>query len=434
MLQAAMSDAKIPTGRVGRLMRLARVGARSGASLLVSKDGTAAAKQAAAVLGNLRGLAAKVGQMASYVDGMVPDKHREAYEIAMRSLRAAAPTSSPAAIRAVVEEELEAPIDRLFAEWEDEPFASASIGQVHRATLEDGLPVAVKVQHPGIDLAIETDLANAGLLAGMVGVVGPRNMNTKQVFAEIRSRFREELDYRLEAERQMSFAAIHAGDPVIHVPGIIGNRSAARVLTSELVAGTTLEEAAEAEEATRRSHAEALWRFVFKGNLVGGMFNADPHPGNYVFQADGRIAFLDFGCVQHISATNQKHARAMHVAALERDERTFAANTAKILETRGGDYEKAAITYTRACFRPLFEAPFHMTRRYVAGLVDDVMEMKRHMWAKDKSFVPLPASIIFMNRLQFGFYSVLARLDVEVDYARVERQFLMEAGLIAGAG
>src|SRR5262245_56086881 len=125
-------ERKLPEGRLGRFTRLAKLGARTGASLLLSgAGGAAAAAQAAAVLGSLRGLAAKVGQMASYIDGMVPASQRAAYEAALRSLRAAAPTSSPAAIRQVVEEELGGKVEALFSEWEDAPLASASIGEVH---------------------------------------------------------------------------------------------------------------------------------------------------------------------------------------------------------------------------------------------------------------------------------------------------------------
>jgi predicted unusual protein kinase regulating ubiquinone biosynthesis (AarF/ABC1/UbiB family) len=195
-------ERKLPEGRLGRLVRMAGVGARTGASLLLSKDSSGAAQQAAEVLGTLRGLAAKVGQMASYVDGIVPEGHREAYEGAMRSLRAAAPTSAPEAIRSVVEEDLGAPIDELFQVWEDKPFASASIGQVHRAVLPDGREVAVKVQHPGIARAVESDLENAGVLQGLVSTLGPRELNAKAVLDEVKARFREELDYTLEAERQ----------------------------------------------------------------------------------------------------------------------------------------------------------------------------------------------------------------------------------------
>ncbi|MFT3771176.1 MAG: AarF/ABC1/UbiB kinase family protein [Minicystis sp.] len=418
-------DRRIPEGRLGRLARLATVGARTGASMLMSKDGASAAKHAAEVLGTLRGIAAKVGQMASYVDGVVPEEHRASYETALRSLRAAAPTSSPEAIRRAVEEELGAPIDRLFATWEDAPLASASIGQVHRAALADGRRVAVKVQHPGIARAVESDLENASVLEGMASALGMRRWESKRVFEEIRQRFREELDYRLEAERQRAFLALHEGDPTIRVPAVIDDRSARRVLTTELAEGRTLEDAATADEPSRRAHAETLWRFVFKGNLVGGMFNADPHPGNYVFQDDGRVTFLDFGCIEPLAGERLDLARALHAAALRRDEDAFTRIAAQILHTRGGRYEALAVAYSRRCFEPIFTSPYRITRAYAASLAEGVKSLAMQARTFTESEVaPLPPGMLFMNRLQLGFYSVLARLDVEVDYASIERDFL----------
>lgn len=418
---------RLPEGRISRLARLASVGARTSASLLLSKDGSTAAHHAAEVLGTLRGLAAKLGQMASYVDGVVPEEHRASYEGAMRKLRAAAPTSSPSAIRRVVEEDLGAPIDRLFAAWEDEPFASASIGQVHRATLEDGRRVAVKVQHPGIARAVESDLANAGVMESLAANLGARRWESKRIFAEIQQRFREELDYALEAERQRAFGALHADDPTIRVPAVIDDRSAARVLTTELAQGRTLEEAATDGDSARRAFAETLWRFVFKGNLVGGMFNADPHPGNYLFQEDGRVVFLDFGCVEPLVGERLTRARALHFIALRGDEAEFSKLAAVVLETRGGSYEEQAIAYSRRCFEPLFASPFHLTRAFAGSLAHDLkaLAMQARAFA-DHEVAPLPPGILFMNRLQLGFYSVLARLDVEVDYAALERTFLGE--------
>ena len=424
-------ERKLPGGRLGRFARLAALGARTGASLLRGESATdAAAKKAAEVLGTMRGLAAKAGQMASYVDGMVPETHREAYETAMAGLRAAAPTSSPAAIRQTVEQELGAPIDKLFAEWEEKPFASASIGQVHKARLEDGRAVAVKVQHPGIEKAVESDLSNADVLGGMVAVLGPKKLDPKAVLAELRQRFMEELDYGLEAERQIAFSAMHEGDQAIRIPGVIGHRSAKRVLTTTLEHGKTLDQAATADEATRKRYVETMWRFVFKGNLVGGMFNADPHPGNYLFQEDGTIVFLDFGCVQPIEGIRLDLARKLHIAGISRDERAFADIATQLLHTEGGVYEKMAVDYSRRCFEPLFSSPYCITREYVTSLVQGVKDMKEAVLVKDGNFVPLPPGMLFMNRLQFGFYSVLARFDVAMDYAGIEEAFMKEAGLV----
>src|SRR5207248_1484295 len=101
----------------------------------------------------------------------------------------------------------------------------------------------------------------------------------------------------------------------ICVPAVVPERSSRRVLTSELVQGETLEWAAEQAPQLREQYARVLWRFVFRGNLVGGLFNADPHPGNYMFRPDGSIAFLDFGCVQPIGAERLHAARRLHLAA-----------------------------------------------------------------------------------------------------------------------
>ena len=414
----------LPKGRLSRITRLAALGAQTGVNLLTSKDGTSAALKAAEVLGNLRGLAAKVGQMASYIDGAVPEAYRGAYEAALISLRAATQSSPPDAIRRVVEQELGAKLEKLFVTWENDPFASASIGQVHRATLDDGRWVAVKVQHPGIERAVESDLRNAGLIETMAGTVLPRAVDTKRLFNDIRARFREELDYVREAENQRVFSRIHAGDAQIFIPEVVGHRSSRRVLTTELISGATLEAATNFDETQRASYASTLWRFEFKGLLLHGLFNADPHPGNFLFQPDNRIAFLDFGCVQPMEERLRLAANVLHAAAVRRSEADFYTAATKMLGTRGGSYERAAVAYVRRCFTPIFDSPFQITSDYVKEVVLGIRALKSEMFAKDKSFVMPPRGLAFMNRLQFGFYSVLAKLNVAVDYAEIEREIL----------
>ena len=418
-------ERKVPGGRFGRLARLAAMGARAGAGMLVDRDGSSTAKSAAEVLGTLRGLAAKVGQMASYVDGIVPEAHREAYETSMKALRASAPKSSPASIRAAVEEELGAPIDRLFARWDEVPIASASIGQVHGAQTPDGLEVAVKVQHPGITQAIESDLANAGILEGFVGVLGGKRLESNKMFDVIRTRFREELDYELEATRLKQFHALHAGDPTVKIPTFVASHSGKCVLTTELVRGLDFDEACARSADERRAWAHTMWRFVFKGTLVGGMLNADPHPGNYIFHDGGAVTFLDYGCIQGMDESRRTRARAVHFAALAGDEARFRRAVADMVSSKPGPLEDAALDYTRKCFEPLFASPHRIERPYAASLVTGMKEMSLvARKAKDHEFFTMPPDMLFVNRLQFGFYSVLARLDVEGDYAAVEREFL----------
>jgi predicted unusual protein kinase regulating ubiquinone biosynthesis (AarF/ABC1/UbiB family) len=209
----------------------------------------------------------------------------------------------------------------------------------------------------------------------------------------------------------------------------VRERTSRRVLTTEFVRGATLDQAA-GEPAARRVHyAQVLWRFVFKSSLVGTMFNADPHPGNYVFHEDGTVSFLDFGCVQPIPAHQSVAMRRMHVAACRRDELAFAAGGRDLFGTHGGEYEQAMLGHVRECFEPLFGSPYRVTRSYTAAVVQGIQRIKRFMISRDPSFVMPPPSTLLMNRVYFGFYSVLARLDVETDYAAIERQFLSAAGL-----
>jgi predicted unusual protein kinase regulating ubiquinone biosynthesis (AarF/ABC1/UbiB family) len=421
-------ERKVPTSRLSRFARLAAIGARAGASAVLGGGGQSAAEQAADVLGTMRGLAAKMGQMASYVDGVIPEGQRDAYERAMTMLRAQAPRSSSAEVRALVESELGAPLESLFLEWDETPVASASIGQVHRATLKDGRVVAVKVQHAQIQKAVESDLKNASMLESLAGMMGGRRFDSKTLLEVIRRRFREELNYELEGQRLTAFRALHEGDPRIVIPELIADRSSKRVLTTMFLRGKSFEEACASDETDRLAWAETLWRFVFKGNLVMGKFNADPHPGNYFFLEDGAVAFIDYGCVQEIAASHQVGALMIHRAAIAKDEDAFKKGVSILIDAKTGRLEKLAQDYTRACFEPLFASPYRITRRYAASLVDGMKNM-----AKDATKIPadefftMPSHMLFMNRLQFGFYSVLARLDVECNYARVEEGFLPPA-------
>jgi predicted unusual protein kinase regulating ubiquinone biosynthesis (AarF/ABC1/UbiB family) len=346
----------------------------------------------------------------------------------MKALRSQAPRSSPEAVRALVETELGAPIDKLFTRWDEAPIASASIGQVHRAQLEDGREVAVKVQHPGIAGAMESDLANAGILEGFAGLAAGPRIDVKQIFAVVRERMREELDYRLEGQRLVAFAKIHAHDDQVRIPDLVADRSSRQVLTTSFAAGRDFDEACAATVEERTAWAATMWRFVFRGTLVGGLLNADPHPGNYVFHDGGAVSFLDYGCVQAVTPERGRLARGVHRAALAGDEAAFRTAVQAMLDAKPGRLEVLASAYTRRCFEPMFVAPYRITRAYSASLVDGMKEMA----AKGKSlpadeFFDMPPDMIFVNRLQFGFYSVLARLDVEVDYARVERSFLPDS-------
>ena len=309
----------ISRGRLRRTAPLAALSARTAGEAVVvglrskvtgadrAEFHVRTAERYAELLGHSKGALMKAGQMLSFVSAApaVPEEFQPIYQAALTRLRDDAPPMAPELARAVLERELGQRTESAFAQFDWEPLAAASIGQVHAARLHDGRAVAVKIQYPGVAEAIEADLKNSELLATFLGLMfglSPRkaSFDLRGVAREMGVRITEELDYRLEAANQAEFADIYRGHPFIHVPEVIGELCTDRVLTQELVQGKSWSEALTCEQELRDSWAEAIYRFVYGTNLRFCMFNADPHPGNYLFHDDGSVSFLDFGCVKRL--------------------------------------------------------------------------------------------------------------------------------------
>lgn len=384
------------------------------------------AAKAATALGDMRALGAKVGQMLAYIDGVLPEEQQAIFSEQLKPLLEDTPTSSFASIRDQIERELEGKLEELFSEFDETPIASASLGQVHRAKTKDGLEVAVKVQHPGIDEALEMDLKNVKMLEGMASMVGSRKFDSANMIREIQDRFREELDYELEATRQRIFYEIHKQNPKVLIPRVIDELSTRRVLTSEFLTGQSYEEAcANPDEAERAQWCETLWRFVYGTTLVANQFNADPHPGNYRFRPGGEVVFFDFGCIQVVPVERTYVARKLHLAAARKQDDAFERYAIELFKLEGGTWETILLEYLHLAFKPWFESPFRFTPAYVRQVVQFLQGMKMDVIKlKDGSFVPMEEGVLFVNRLQFGFYSVLAGLDAEADYGGLELEYL----------
>src|SRR5947208_6747424 len=223
------------------------------------------ADEVVGVLGSLRGGAMKIGQMASFIDAdFIPADFRDVYQEKLSALRDAAPPMSWKQVKGVLEKEWGQSPESLFDDFEEDAAAAASIGQVHRATL-DGRPVAVKVQYPEIADALEADLGTAAILARLGKAIAP-GMDPDLIMAEIRERILEELDYELEAQNQRLFARAYRGHPFAHVPDVVTSLSARRVLVSEWVEGTTFNDFRQLGDDARERIGEAIFRF-FYGSL-----------------------------------------------------------------------------------------------------------------------------------------------------------------------
>ena len=201
----------------------------------------------------------------------------------------------------MVEDDLGEKISSAFSDFDEEPIAAASIGQVHRATLrEDGRDVAVKVQYPGIAEAIHADMQNLRLGLKLLAVIAP-GIDTGEIATEIRERITEELDYELEASNHREMARVYRGHPFVVVPDVVTSLCRERVLVSEYVDGDRFAAAKEYSQEQRDRLGEILVRFYMNGPMRHRLLNGDPHPGNNLFLPDGRVAFLDFGFFKHLT-------------------------------------------------------------------------------------------------------------------------------------
>ena len=253
------------------------------------------AKQIVAALGTMKGAAMKLGQVMSFLDvGLVGEAYREEFQRELGKLRDAAPTVSFAQMRRVIEGDLEESIAELFAEFDEQPIAAASIGQVYRAVLRDGREVAVKVQYPGVAAAVRADMQNLDMIMRLLKRMTP-GLDAKAIAAEIRARIGEELDYELEAQNQRSLARIYEGHPFIVVPQVITSLSREHVLVSQFVRGVGFEELKGYRQDQRDRIGEIVFRFFLGCLYRHRQFSGDPHPGNFLLLDDGRVAFLDFG-------------------------------------------------------------------------------------------------------------------------------------------
>jgi len=291
--------ASLPVGMAGRaaLGLGKRIGGRP-AEIVAQELQQRTAEQIFRVLGELKGGALKLGQALSIFEAALPPEIAAPYRATLTKLQESAPPLPAATVHKVLAEDLGPDWRSRFAEFNDQPAAAASIGQVHRAVWHDGREVAVKIQYPGAGKALSNDFTQLSRAGRLFGVLMP-GLDVKPVLEELRNRVVEELDYRLEAASQQAFADAYAGDPDIAVPRVL--TATDHVLVSEWMDGIPLAQIiASGTQEQRNSTGMKLVRFLFSGPARAGMLHADPHPGNFRLLPDGRLGVLDFGAVDRL--------------------------------------------------------------------------------------------------------------------------------------
>ena len=396
-------------------MKMARknLGLKEMSAQIDEDKAVAAARALVEQLDGLKGFAMKLGQMVSYLDASLPPK---AQRILAR-LQSDSQPMAPEAIAQRIVEELGARPEDIFDEFSPMPFAAASIGQVHRARKGDQL-YAVKIQYPGIDELMRKDLATISRMSRAALLVSP--VDGKGLTRELTERILEECDYRIEAENQSRFRRLFADIPGVSIPRVIPELSTQRVLTSELVERLDFHQFREqaSQEAKNRA-AKLIYQTCFTAIYRYSAYNADPHPGNYLFSRDGEVTLLDFGCVKRFDPPMIRGWKAVARAILDNDvdglrDSLTAAGFVRKQRRFDWHYQLSAM---RELYAPMLASePFRFTHDWVASL-HDVLMFKN----KNKFKLTMPPDWLFVNRLQFGMFTILAHLDASAHWGDLFR-------------
>lgn len=378
------------------------------------------AAELAAALGGLKGPIMKAAQLLSTIPEALPPEY--ARELAQ--LQSAAPPMGPAFVRRRMTAEL-GPVwqDRL-GSFETEAAASASLGQVHRATLRDGTPVAIKLQYPDMQSAVEADVNQLKVVFALHARLDPA-VETGEILKEISARLREELDYELEARHMALYARIFAGDDLIRVPKVLTDLSTKRLLTMTWADGQKLLTYKTAPLDDRNRIARAMFRAWWFPFSHYGVIHGDPHLGNYnVFEIEQRpagINLLDYGCMRTFAPRFVQGVIDLYRGLLEGDE----ARIVHAYETWGFSGLKKELIevlniWARFIYGPLLD---DRERTIAEGTTPGDYGRKEaftvHQALKEKGPVKVPREFVFMDRAAIGLGGVFLHLDAKLNYFRI---------------
>lgn len=380
--------------------------------------------QIAETLGEMKGAVMKVGQIASQYKDVFPPEVATALE----KLQKDAPPMPYAQIRKQVESELKAPMTELFSTFEETPFAAASIGQVHKATLPSGQEVVVKVQYPDVDKNCDSDLKQVRMALKIAGVLNMSRELQEQLFNEIRQSLHDELDYYKEAQNLRVFGAFHADDEGIIIPKVISSHSSKRVLTLTAEMGESLSTAATWDNDIKQKIARHLFHFS-AGQLFGlYRMHCDPHPGNFAFRADGSLVAYDFGGIRSYSDSEvklfrrfAKHAVNSDVTALEQDLVALGVRREDDTDVPGEFYQ----SWLNIGLKPLSIPPYQEGAFNFADsqVHHEAITQMRTSLKYFGQFQP-SATTMMLDRTVSGQYWNLVNLGVEIDLSSLVVEYL----------
>ncbi|HNA98788.1 MAG TPA: AarF/ABC1/UbiB kinase family protein [Marmoricola sp.] len=423
--------AALPLGYAGRtaLGLGKRLGGAS-AEMVLTDIQQRTAEQLFRTLGELKGGAMKVGQAMSVFEAALPDDLVAPYREQLTRLQDSAPPMPTITVREILAEQFGTDWQQSLVEFDAEPAAAASIGQVHRGRWVDGREVAIKVQYPGADKALYSDLKQISRLASSMAPILP-GIDVNALMKELRERAVEELDYALEAEAQQRFADEYAGDPDIVVPNVV--TAGPKVIVSEWLesTGSLLQVINEGTQAERDHYGQELVKFMFGSPSRTGMLHADPHPGNFRLLPGqdgrpGKLGVLDYGAVARLPEGNLPRTlgELIRIAAMDDYEEVIIA-----LRKGGFIKDKVRIdperlqAYLGPFVEPTRVEEFHFTRSWMRGQFNRINDPKGDAFSV-MTKLNMPAEYLLIHRTWTGGVGILSQLEARVSFRKLMTEHL----------
>jgi predicted unusual protein kinase regulating ubiquinone biosynthesis (AarF/ABC1/UbiB family) len=402
---------------------------RNADTAMIARHGDAAGRYAD-LFGSSRGVVMKACQLLSLASlpAVGSPERRAAYQSVL-ACRADETPAMPAGLAAdLAETELGLPLHEVYTDFDPHPIATTAIGQVHRASLQDGREVAVKIQYPGVERAIRADLSDKRALdsflrfgCGMTCV----ESDVDAIASELSARIAEEIDYRIEAANQDAFAAAYSEHPLIRIPETVPEFCTARVLTMDLSDGLGWAHARSAPRRLRDRWGEVIYRFAAGSLTRLGMINADPNPGNYLFHPDGSVTFLDFGCVRRYSPRQIRTIQTIMRAIADSDAALMldAMTEAGYVNTDDPPDADALLAWLRAAHTPVTSPqPYTYSPEFAARLRGPDLARAGEFGDVIKRLT-IPADFLSIVRVNLGVTAVLAGLRSTGDWASIHREY-----------
>lgn len=371
-------------------------------------------------LGKLKGAAMKAGQMLSLYEGLLPPEFLEI----ISKLQNEAPSVPFEVMQEEVQSELKEQY-KLFKYIDPLPYASASIGQVHKAELEDGRKVVVKIQYPAIDHIIKTDLKHLKvLLSALFSMLTKIDVNP--VWEELKEKLLEELDYRREAKQLLYMKKLHENIPEIVIPSVIPEVSGQRVLTMEFVEGISPLEACKEDYPSelRSRWGQNLWENAIRGILQFRCLHADPNFANFSFLEDGRVIVYDFGCIKIVPQNLAVGYAKLIYAILDDQIDTMPAilEEMNILKNDGSRIPVSVLEKYADFFKVVFRKSPPYTFGEDKNFFSNLFRIVNASWS-ETSDITFPQDVVFVDRTMSGHLGNLRKLKACAPWGEIIRKY-----------